>query len=145
MCQKHSLASILLHKVILIQVLCWSTLDYRKYGTGNQLKTCPTIIAFLSNNNLPYRQDISISRPGASRLLRINMALIQPLNFLTILLTLWEGSRAFWRTQQSGTQRLCVHYVPQALVSFITQRPDITSRFLSGASFLLGRPSIIEQ
>lgn len=36
-------------------------------------------------------------------------------------------------------------YVPQALVNFITQRPDITSRFPSGASFLPGGPSILER
>lgn len=33
-------------------------------------------------------------------------------------------------------------YVPQALVDYITQRPDITSRFPSGASLLPGGPSI---
>ncbi|MCJ1342277.1 hypothetical protein MMC31_000457 [Peltigera leucophlebia] len=36
-------------------------------------------------------------------------------------------------------------YVPQALINYITQRSDITSRFPSGASFLPGGPSIIER
>lgn len=36
-------------------------------------------------------------------------------------------------------------YVPQVLVDYITQRPDIMSRFPPGASFLPGGPSILER